>query len=771
MRNVLILLMVGVLCTGASLASYSYTVSGKVYYSGTTLPVSNAAVSHEVEYVSGSGVWTLANTISANDGSYSFSFNSTIDPKNKNMRLKVSKNIFAGGKTWVSASYSETWDLWLQTTLVINPNLHIGMGPSNFAHAGTQLPVTTVAFLDQPTTSVEVYEFRTVVSYDSAKMSCSIAPAPDSFFDVFLESSGPGTITVHGMSRIGPIPLMAGVPQSFFDVYFTVPVVDPPSYAEATIEAATELYTTSGIQQPYPYQTQFLLGEPEKCKAAFLIKEYSDWEKALQSERPYANIRPMSMTHWQQYMDYWHSPETEKQGLMYPETTFVPCADLDGIGDPDGMLYAWPEGGGSGGALGPGLVMTWKFGETSGNYASAWRYDYGLDPDLRNCTIQVTVTPPAPPPGVASQINAVSFSIVDITGKLRTWWWSVPAAIPLGVSTTVKINTAIAGIGAATPAATGYLNVPGFNLAQSQFFDVDENFQYIFQQFPVPPPGQQQFVWAWNYWHNLIVTQNTTSHKWFYIKYSQKPEVIGDSQPPMIHGWDEKSMYANGPIMADDWECTDDRPITDIHWWGSFIGWTQPTLPPVLPKAFHIGIWTDVAKNDPANQFPYSHPGKLIWENTCTSWVWNFAGYDMDPRIEPMKDESCFQFTQLLSEDEWFHQDPNDNVYWLSIAAVYDPTVQVQYPWGWKTRPHFFNDDAVRIQHTSIWPPTIGSVFNAGIPVQLPEWPDPIGISWDLAFELSTNEPKAPASADLNYDGIVNLADFAIFASKWLTAG
>ena len=72
--------------------------------------------------------------------------------------------------------------------------------------------------------------------------------------------------------------------------------------------------------------------------------------------------------------------------------------------------------------------------------------------------------------------------------------------------------------------------------------------------------------------------------------------------------------------MADDWPCYDNRPITDIHWWGSFIGWTQPNLPPVLPKGFHIGIWTDVAQNDPNNHFGFSHPGTLIWEyrGTCT---------------------------------------------------------------------------------------------------------------------------------------------------------
>ncbi len=779
MRKVFILLLAGIVFAGTVMASYSYSLSGKIYYSSTGLPVSGAVVTHTINF-SGGGQ-ASGSVFSAQDGSYSFNVTSdSLDYIGASMNLKATKNFCTGSTSWVCSSYSETKDVWISCNVIINPNLSVVVEPGNFAYAGTQT-VTTVAYLDEPTTSVEVYEFRTVISYDPEKMYCSnVLSSPDSFFDVYVESSGLGTITVHGNSKSGyPVPLMYGVPESFFDVFFEV-LVDPPSFAHATVEETTELYTTMGPQYPYPHRTEILLGEPEKCKATFLISGYDGWEESLMSQRPYANIRPMSMTKWQQYMDYWQSSETEKQGEMYPETTFVPCTDPNG-------LYVWGGGGGGGIPEDAGLVMAWKYNEqVEGNYASAWEYDYGQDPDLRNCTIQVTVTPPAPPQGVQSQINAVSFSIIDITGKLRTWWWSVPAAIPLGVPTTVKINTAIAGIGAATPAATGYLNVQGFNLAQSQFFDVDENFNYVFGQLPAPPPGQpgQPPIWGWNYWHNLTVTKNASAHKGIYIKYSQKPDVIDANQPPLINGWDEQSVYEPqpNPIMADDWPCYDSRPITDIHWWGSFIGWTQPYLPPVLPHGFHIGIWTDVAQNDPNNQLPYSHPGTLIWEyrGTCTSWVWNFAGYDKDPRqAEGMENEACFQFTQLLSEDEWFYQEPNEDpniphIYWLSIAAMYPAGAEQQpdfYPWGWKTRPHIFNDDAVRITNTTQkWPPIIGSIYNAGVPIQLPEYPQE-GESWDMAFEITTNEPKAPASADLNYDGIVNLSDFAIFASQWLTAG
>ena len=43
--------------------------------------------------------------------------------------------------------------------------------------------------------------------------------------------------------------------------------------------------------------------------------------------------------------------------------------------------------------------------------------------------------------------------------------------------------------------------------------------------------------------------------------------------------------------MADDWKCTDRRPVTDIHWWGSYKKWDKAEAPPspVGPDKFHIG--------------------------------------------------------------------------------------------------------------------------------------------------------------------------------------
>jgi hypothetical protein len=478
---------------------------------------------------------------------------------------------------------------------------------------------------------------------------------------------------------------------------------------------------------------------------------------------------------WEYYMFEWQ--HFVEEGEPYPDDPFVPAVP------PDGDLYVY-GGGGSGGTdpCDAGLVMYW--GNSEGDYSSAWKFDYLLDPDLSNCTISVAVTAP-------SGINQVSLGLQNPPipgGPIRAWYWNCGAGgsgapIIWDTPTVITIDTSQTGVVAASPAASAYMNNPGFTLKKVQWLIVDEDANWVGGGTPAPAPGTG-LIGMWNYWHWLTISPNTSLSKGYYTKWSQPPVAIDTNDPPLISGWDQQSDFEELPIsiVADDWKCEDDRPVTDIHWWGSFIGWNQPYLPPVMPQAFHIGIWTDVPDPDPCDPASYSHPGTLVWENYCDNYVWNFAGYDKDPReefdtVEP--NDSCFQFNQLLSQDEWFYQEPSDDpcnprIYWLSITPVWGGVIP-PYRWGWKTRPHFFNDDAVVITDIDIGPPpTVGLTnWTGGYPIQWPAWPDLEGITWDVSFELTTNEPgpPEPPSADFNDDGIVNLIDFAIFADQWLTTG
>gem|GEM_PF-5043293 len=455
----------------------------------------------------------------------------------------------------------------------------------------------------------------------------------------------------------------------------------------------------------------------------FLIDSEAEWTQAMSLGR----VQPVSAPEWQDYMIQWIN--FLQEGEPYPTNVFLP---------PE--LYVWPGGGGGG--LNPedaGLVMTWR-APRPGSYSSAWKYEYGLDPDLTGCTINVTVTAPQFDPSNGNQVNNVSFGIRDVNGNIRAWHWNCGPGAPIqwNTPTQITINPMVLSINATNPVASGFANNPMFNIAQSANFIVDENAVWVAQQ-GVPPPGQTVPA-MWNYWHNLYVTPPIPGKNPDPIKWSQPVvEYQPGLQPPVFLGWDERSLYKMPPICADDWECTDERPVTDVHWWGSFVGWTQPQ-PPQLPRAFHLAIWTDVPAG-PNN--PFSHPGVMVWEHFCNTYTWNFAGYDYDPRHQT-ENEACFQFHQYLPREKWFYQDPGPqgrNVYWLSIAAIYDEP-EVQYPWGWKTRPHFFNDDAVRIWQVfdpagnSGWPPHVGWLWAQGQPIV---WE---GKSWDLAFELTTTAPQ-----------------------------
>jgi hypothetical protein len=231
------------------------------------------------------------------------------------------------------------------------------------------------------------------------------------------------------------------------------------------------------------------------------------------------------------------------------------------------------------------------------------------------------------------------------------------------------------------------------------------------------------------------------------LKWSQPPQPFDAATPYIFNGWDEPSALHLHRIAADDWRCEDDAPVTGIQWWGSFEGWTDPLLPPELPIAFHIALWTDSAEPNVAGPAKSGHPDVLIWETFCTNWAWSIAGYDSDPRAT--NDGTCFQFTHLLNQNQWFYPIPpaelnagqTSTVYWLSIAAVYDTGALARHTWGWTTRPHSSEGGAVQITEaddvqtlSSSWPPGFGSQWLSSAPLEHPR-----GTPWDLAFELLTS--------------------------------
>jgi len=236
------------------------------------------------------------------------------------------------------------------------------------------------------------------------------------------------------------------------------------------------------------------------------------------------------------------------------------------------------------------------------------------------------------------------------------------------------------------------------------------------------------------------------------IKWSQPP-VPSPHEPRVYIGWDEPSHNLLPVMVADDFFCDSNRPVTAIRWWGSFEGYADDIVPQFdLPDYFYIAIWNNL----PADaDIQYSRPNDLIWENYCYRYDVSYYGRELDPRGTGIN-LSKFEFFQKLKPNEYWYQPNDQGIYWLGIMAVYD-THDPKFPWGWETREHFFEDDAVRIK-------TDPRKYDAPYP---PNLIDPItleGETWDLSFQLVSGgracwECPFWSLGDADGSGFVNAAD------------
>ena len=236
-----------------------------------------------------------------------------------------------------------------------------------------------------------------------------------------------------------------------------------------------------------------------------------------------------------------------------------------------------------------------------------------------------------------------------------------------------------------------------------------------------------------------------------HLKWSQPPvEWDPASKTPLYCGWNEPSFCIKPSgvpapstvwkMVADDFRCLGDMPVTSVHWWGSYEGWNGREPPATKPAAWQIGFWSNVPAN-PRAEFGFSHPGKLLWqmeipaERVHEEW----AGIDRFPQ---KPSDTCFQYYVELKPREYFwqqkHIDPTtrDDVFWISITAIYPPITIPFSQWGWKTRPQHWMDDAVRFRVQGEFPTGFSNEF--GIEELTSTLCGQIQ-SYDMAFELDTD--------------------------------
>jgi len=122
-------------------------------------------------------------------------------------------------------------------------------------------------------------------------------------------------------------------------------------------------------------------------------------------------------------------------------------------------------------------------------------------------------------------------------------------------------------------------------------------------------------------------------------------------------------------VIADDWRCLDGLPVTDVHWWGTYLkGAPTGTL------AFEISIHADI----PQDACCPSHPGELLHSEI------GFVGSTVEEAIFADGPEGdIYQYNYDLEVP--FAQ-VRGEVYWLNIIAIVPSSDDVV--WGWNTATH-----------------------------------------------------------------------------------
>jgi hypothetical protein len=220
------------------------------------------------------------------------------------------------------------------------------------------------------------------------------------------------------------------------------------------------------------------------------------------------------------------------------------------------------------------------------------------------------------------------------------------------------------------------------------------------------------------------------------IKWMQDPDLTPTGIDIRV---DNSDGLARG--LADDFLCTEPGLLTDVHFWGSWLGDVKTEI-----SKIHLSIHGDdpvgPGGSDPDNTF--SKPDQLLWQADFGpgqfleqrvaivepgEWFWDshlrellfpgdFTVYEYDIQIDP-----AIAFEQVGTAE-------NPLVYWLDVRVETMAGLPAQF--GWKTRalPEHFNDDAV---NGIIGGPWEELRYPAGHPNE--------GQSIDMAFAL-TFEPQ-----------------------------
>lgn len=229
------------------------------------------------------------------------------------------------------------------------------------------------------------------------------------------------------------------------------------------------------------------------------------------------------------------------------------------------------------------------------------------------------------------------------------------------------------------------------------------------------------------------------------------------AQPPdMVLGQDMQSWHTNGIgiLRADDF-VSDGRPITDIHWWGSYLGWMSvepgsealPIPPPTNANERPLGFKLSWHAHNAADCLPGAQLTNIfVALSNCHEM---FYGSVPQPWLGPSMFEHEYQYyVDLLGEgieSPWMES--GGVHYWLDIQAVFppefDPESGRHRGWGWKITPEEENRECFSVFSTDAGSTWRGdTVGTDGGPLH-----PRASQNFDLSFELTTADIPAPTNA------------------------
>ena len=196
----------------------------------------------------------------------------------------------------------------------------------------------------------------------------------------------------------------------------------------------------------------------------------------------------------------------------------------------------------------------------------------------------------------------------------------------------------------------------------------------------------------------LVMLAAPAAADWF----DGEPHKMHFPQLPDPTGWDVSGTVPN--ILADDWQCSETGPVSDVHIWGS---WHSDIIGEIAE--IRVGIYDNVpaVAGDPTS---FSQPGSLLWIQSFSSTdiavinpygTGNQGWFDPAAGIALQNDHQLYHQINIENIANPFVQTFGE-VYWLmvSLTVVPDP---VGAEWGWKTSQDHFMGAATYLLPGATW--------------------------------------------------------------------